>query len=218
MRLLFFFKNIWGVLEAQQQMYKIPVNTYIYIYIYIYIYVCVCVCVCVCVYSRNTHPDGRDYNMPYVSPMYVCMYVCMYVNKDPIFQFISRLIRAKKLQNPFSPVGLGYRIHRLFLCRGVRPLSNRCTKQSDVQPPVTLEFQRMQSTPSLPLLPAPLWPRCVMVKTLDSGIVVREFKLQSRYYVHFWANILWERYEPLYPPIYGLNSTTNVFLRGFSIK
>ena len=33
-------------------------------------------------------------------------------------------------------------------------------------------------------------PRCVMVKALDSGIVVHKFEIQSRYYVHFQTNIL----------------------------
>ena len=32
-------------------------------------------------------------------------------------------------------------------------------------------------------------PRGVTVKAMDYGIVAREFVLQSRYYVHFWANI-----------------------------
>ena len=35
-------------------------------------------------------------------------------------------------------------------------------------------------------------PRCppgVMVKAMDCGIVVNEFVFQSRYYVHFRANI-----------------------------
>ena len=68
----------------------------------------------------------------------------------------------------------------------------------------------MQSTSLMPLLPGPLrlkvvlavrvpsmgqielWgcPRGVMVKAMDCGIVVREFVLQSRYYVHFRANTL----------------------------
>ena len=47
--------------------------------------------------------------------------------------------------------------------------------------------------------------RGVMVKAMDCKIVVSEFVLQSRYYVHFRA-----RYEPPYPPCYGLNSTTTV--------
>ena len=35
------------------------------------------------------------------------------------------------------------------------------TKQSDGEAPVMLVFQGMQSTPSLPLLPASLWPPVV---------------------------------------------------------
>ena len=49
--------------------------------------------------------------------------------------------------------------------------------------------------------------RGVMVKAMDCEIVVSEFVLQSRYYVHSR-----ERYEPPYPPSYGLNSTTTVLL------
>ena len=45
-------------------------------------------------------------------------------------------------------------------------------------------------------------PHGVMVKAMDSGIVVSEFELQLRYYVYFWTNTL------------GLNSTTTVFLGG----
>ena len=35
------------------------------------------------------------------------------------------------------------------------------TKQSDGEVPAVLELWRMQSTPSLPLLPDPLWPRVI---------------------------------------------------------
>ena len=63
------------------------------------------------------------------------------------------------------PVGWGCRIHRLLLCRGVRPPANECpgydTKQSDGEVPAMLELWGMQSTPSLPLLPGPLWPGVV---------------------------------------------------------
>ena len=55
-------------------------------------------------------------------------------------------------------------------------------------------------------------PRGVMVKAMDCGIVVSEFVFQSCYYVHFRAKYPWERYEPPYPPSYGLNSTTTVLL------
>ena len=54
----------------------------------------------------------------------------------------------------------GCRIHRLHLCRGVK-LSNECleynTKKSDGEASVLLELWEMLSTPSLPLLPDPLW-------------------------------------------------------------
>ena len=41
------------------------------------------------------------------------------------------------------------------------------------------------------------WPRGVMVKAMNCGIVVREFVLQSRYYVHFRANTLGKGMNPL---------------------
>ena len=56
------------------------------------------------------------------------------------------------------------------------------------------------------------YPRGVMVKSMDCGIVVSEFVLQSDYYVHFRANTPRKRYESPYPPSYGLNCTTTVLL------
>ena len=43
-------------------------------------------------------------------------------------------------------------------------------------------------------------PRGVMVKAMDCGIVVREFVLQSRYYVYFRANTLEKGMNPLILP------------------
>ena len=43
-------------------------------------------------------------------------------------------------------------------------------------------------------------PRGVMAKALDCGIVVSEFKLQSRYYIHFWINNLGKGMNPLIVP------------------
>ena len=40
-------------------------------------------------------------------------------------------------------------------------------------------------------------PRGVMVKAMDCGIVVSEFELQLRYYVHFRANTLGKGINPL---------------------
>ena len=42
-----------------------------------------------------------------------------------------------------------------------------------------------------------VWPRGVMVKATDCGIVLSEFELQSRYYVHFRTNILGKGMNPL---------------------
>ena len=50
----------------------------------------------------------------------------------------------------------------------------------------------------------PRCPRGVMVKAMNCGIVVREFVLQSRYYVHFRANTLGKGMNPLIlPPAMG---------------
>ena len=43
----------------------------------------------------------------------------------------------------------------------------------------------------------------VMVEAMDCGIVVSEFVLQSRYYIHFRANILGKGMNPLIPPAMG---------------
>ena len=44
------------------------------------------------------------------------------------------------------------------------------------------------------------YPRGVMVKAMDCGIVVSEFVLQSCYYVHFRANTLGKGMNPLILP------------------
>ena len=42
-----------------------------------------------------------------------------------------------------------------------------------------------------------------MVKAMDYEIVENEFVLQSRYYVHFWANTLGKGMNPLILPAMG---------------
>ena len=54
--------------------------------------------------------------------------------------------------------------------------------------------------------------RGVMVKAMECGIVVREFELQSCYYVHFRKNTLGKSNEPSYSTRYGLNSITTLAL------
>ena len=76
-----------------------------------------------------------------------------------ISEIVLRILVLFKIS--FCPVGWDCRIHQLLLCRGVRPHVNECpgfdTKQSDDEVPVMQEFWEMQSTPSLPSLPGPLW-------------------------------------------------------------
>ena len=65
----------------------------------------------------------------------------------------------------------------------------------------------------------PIWLGGVLTvkwfKAMDYGIVVSKFEFQSRYYVHFRTNTLGKGMNPLYPPSYGLNSTTIVLLEGW---
>ena len=81
---------------------------------------------------------------------------------SPYVLLESRLCIHALTQLQLCPVGWGCRIHRLLLCRRVTPTPNECprydTKQSDGEVPAMLELWRMRSTPSLPLLPGPLWP------------------------------------------------------------
>ena len=58
-----------------------------------------------------------------------------------------------------------------------------------------------------------------MVKAMDCGIVVREFELQSHYYVHFRANTLVKGTNPLILPAMGWIVPLIFFLEdGFGIK
>ena len=58
-----------------------------------------------------------------------------------------------------------------------------------------------------------------MVKAMDCGILVREFVLQSHYYVHFRANTLGKGMNPLILPAMGWIVPLLFFLEnGFGIK
>ena len=64
----------------------------------------------------------------------------------------------------YYPVGWGCRIYRLHLSWEVRPHNESPgydTKKSYCEVLVKLELWIMQSTPSLPYLPGPLWPGVV---------------------------------------------------------
>ena len=58
------------------------------------------------------------------------------------------------------PIRQGYRIHRLHLRGEVIHTHKECPGY-DGEVPVILELSGMQSTPSMPSLPGPLWPGVV---------------------------------------------------------
>ena len=68
--------------------------------------------------------------------------------------------------------------------------------------PKTVDFKAMRGC-----------PHGIMVKAMDCGIIVSEFVIQSRYYIHFQINTLGKGMNPPYPPSYWLNNTTTVLLR-----
>ena len=47
------------------------------------------------------------------------------------------------------------------------------------------------------------WPRGVMVKAMDWEIVVSEFELQSRYYIHLRTNTVGKDMNPIILPAMG---------------
>ena len=65
-------------------------------------------------------------------------------------------------------------------------------------------FQGEKRVVFLAILAVARWcPRDVMVKAMDYWIVVREFVLHLRYYVHFRANTLGKGMDPLILPAMG---------------
>ena len=73
-------------------------------------------------------------------------------------------IASLQRDNTHQPVSRDYRIHKLFLYRGLRH-TYECpgydTKESDGEASGLLELWGMWSTLLLPLLPVPLWPGVV---------------------------------------------------------
>ena len=140
------------------------------------VYVCICMCVCMCLCGMYVHVYVR------VSMVCMwasaCMRVCVCVCVFCFYIFFSlRLCEIYTLKqqrhwgaNEYNvfiwafwvcfvisqvvdcPVGWGCRIHRLLLCRGVRPPPNECpgydNKQSDGDVPAVLELWEMRSTRS----------------------------------------------------------------------
>ena len=58
-----------------------------------------------------------------------------------------------------------------------------------------------------------------MVKVLNWGLIVKEFKLQLCYHIHFQVNTLMKGMNPLIPPAMGLIVSLSFFYEdGFGYK
>ena len=95
----------------------------------------------------------------YVTLSFLCNIIC-YLISVFVFSLVT-LSGATTL----SPVSWAWKIHQLLLCKGVRLSPSKCPEYISIKPfdgeAPTLEFWVMWHTPSLPLLPGPLWNRVV---------------------------------------------------------
>ena len=129
-----------------------------------------------------THFKGLPFNMEMAPPCLKCMnFVLSEFNSLIMWLIVSSL----------SP----HNLHLLFCCvlsilaliwLVLMALSCAAIRRDSVS---LLRFRRC--------------PRGVMVKAMDYRIVIREFVLQSRYYVHFQANTLGKGGNPLILPAMG---------------
>ena len=92
------------------------------------------------------------------------------------------------------------------LIKGLEDLETKGTNEDHPDYSVIKTGQNIEKSPvdlrRLSLSLKLLWgcSRGVMVKVMDYGIVVSEFVLQSRYYVHFRVNTLGKGMNPLILP------------------
>ena len=98
----------------------------------------------------------------------------------------------------YCRVHWGCRIHWLYLCREVRPSPNKCTEhdtKSDGEVPAMLELWGMWNTPSLPLLPGPLWPKIV---ALDRALSMGQIELNCILMLDWivWIRTVWLNWIP----------------------
>ena len=109
----------------------------------------------------------------------------------PLMDLPELKYRRNYIPEYCCPVGCAWRIPRLHLCRGVRALRNEFpdndTRQFDGDYQVMLELWGMRSTPSLPLLPGPLWPGLI---ASDSVLSVGQIELNC---VLMLNGIVWNR-------------------------
>ena len=177
----------------------------------------VCVCVCVCAYVCAC---------VYVCmPVCVCLCVCAYASVCVCF---IAFCCCKSLEYPTVAISLcSFEAtlsfsFRVFLApsayladlrapiqhSGGQPAASLC--RGKLFDPTTTNLRDFRTDVSSAnhttwanILLMPLLPRSVMVEAMGCGIVVSEFILQSRYYVHFRANTLGKGMNPLILPDVG---------------
>ena len=90
---------------------------------------------------------------------------------------------ATRVQILPSQLGLWNTLTAFLQRNKTPPPTNEClgydTIQSDGDVPVMLKLWRMQSTPSLPLLPGPLWPsvgqielNCILIQDIENVLIL----------------------------------------------
>ena len=154
---------------------------------------CVCVCVCVCVWREKLASVWEEYAKEFKAIICICLHLYIIQSVKVLSWpglFLSSAVLKKKImlengkesqekfprrssketQNFWTTCAnqklirvQGCRIHQLVLCKGVRPLNNKCpsydTKQCNGEAPV---HRQMQITHLLPSLQCPLWPGVVV--------------------------------------------------------
>ena len=126
--------------------------------------------------------------------MVVNIYCCFI--SVTIIKLISVSNNTKELTylNTNCSVGWGCKIHRLLLCREVRPLLNECpgydTKESNGEVPVMLEPWGIRSTPSLTLFLGRLWPGLVVA---DRVLSLGQIELSNIFMLNWiaWNITFW---------------------------
>ena len=118
--------------------------------------------------------------------MYMRVHTCIHASAHSYARACKKK-KKKKNQRSSQTINWGCRIHQVLPCRGIKPHS-KCpvheTKQSDGEDPVMLELWGMQSTPSLPSLPVPLWSRVVAPDmVLSMGQIELNFVLMLNWIV-----------------------------------
>ena len=82
-------------------------------------------------------------------------------------------------------------------------------------PYLSTEMQSVYSTAPPPQTDWAEGSYSQLANVVDCDIIVIEFELRSRYYIHFWTNTIGKGMNSLIPQAMGLFSITAVLLQGW---